>query len=92
MTPSSVPQNTAVSWQPALTSLWHRLQGIFPKISVNRRRTLRLCESLSLGEKRIVAVVECDDQRYLLGATAQSVSLLQALGPTQVQEKSGTQS
>ena len=90
--PNSASENTSISWQPTLVSLWQRLQSVFPKISVNRRRTLRLCESLSLGEKRIVAVIECDDQRYLLGATPQNVSLLQALGPAQTQEKPGNQS
>ena len=90
--PNSAPENAAISWQLTFVSLWQRLQGVFPKISVNRRRTLRLCESLSLGEKRIVAIIECEDQRYLLGATPQSVSLLQALGPTQIQEKSSNPS
>ena len=89
---STAPESAATSLQPALVSLWQRLQAVFPKIRVNHRRTLRLCESLSLGEKRIVAVIECDDQRYLLGATPQNVSLLQALGPAQSQEKSGSQS
>lgn len=90
--PNSASENTAIPWQPTIASLWQRLQCLFPKISVHRRRTLRLCESLSLGDKRIVAVIECGDQRYLLGATPQSVSLLQALGPAQGQEKPGNQS
>jgi flagellar biogenesis protein FliO len=42
-------------------------------------RSLRLCESLSLGEKRLVAVVQFEGGRYLLGATAASVTLLHAL-------------
>jgi flagellar biogenesis protein FliO len=74
-----------------LSALWNRLAEVFGKIRVNRRRSLRLCETLALGEKRIVAIVECDQQRFLLAATPQNISLLQALGPVQPdlkQEKS----
>lgn len=78
-------------WGPRLLSLWARIQAAFPKISIARHRSLRLCESLSLGEKRIVAVIECDDQRFLLAATPQNISLLQSLGPAQIEDKSGKQ-
>jgi len=37
---------------------------------------LRLCESVPLGEKRFVAVLEYDGQRYLIGGAQQSVQLL----------------
>ena len=43
-------------------------------------RRLKLCESLSLGEKRVLAVVEYDKQRFLIGGGAQSVNLLARLG------------
>ena len=43
-------------------------------------RRLRLCESVSLGEKRLVAVVEYDQQKFLVGGSAQSISLLARLG------------
>jgi flagellar biogenesis protein FliO len=76
-------------WGPRLLSLWARIQAVFPRISISRRRSLRLCESLSLGDKRIVAVIECDDQRFLLAATPQNISLLQSLGPAQVGDKPG---
>jgi flagellar biogenesis protein FliO len=42
-------------------------------------RQLRLCESLSLGDKRIVAIVQFGRQRYLVGATSASISLLSQL-------------
>jgi flagellar biogenesis protein FliO len=42
-------------------------------------RQLRLCESLSLGEKRLVAVVRFEGMRYLLGATPAAVTLLSRL-------------
>jgi len=67
-------------------SLWARISTSFLKIRVNRRRTLRLAETLSLGEKRLVAVVEFDNQRFLIAATQQNVTLLQSLGPVPQEE------
>jgi len=64
-----------------LASLWTGVASAFSKITTARGRGLRLCESLSLGEKRILAIVECDHQRFLLAATPQNISLLQSLGP-----------
>jgi flagellar biogenesis protein FliO len=62
-----------------------RIRSAFSEVTIHRRpRRLKLCESLSLGEKRLVAVIEYDDQRFLVAATAHNVSLLQALGaPTE---------
>jgi hypothetical protein len=42
-------------------------------------RRLRLCETVSLGEKRFAAVVEFEDRRFLVGGAATSVSLLAEL-------------
>ena len=42
-------------------------------------RQLRLCESLSLGEKRLVAILQFEGQRYLVGATGASITLLSKL-------------
>ena len=42
-------------------------------------RQLRMCESLSLGEKRLVAVLQFEGQRYLVGATGASITLLSKL-------------
>jgi hypothetical protein len=43
-------------------------------------RSLRLCESLSLGERRFVAVVEFDGEQFLVGGTASTLMLLARLG------------
>ena len=40
---------------------------------------LRLCESLALGEKRFVSVVEFADQKFLVGGTGTSLALLAVL-------------
>jgi flagellar biogenesis protein FliO len=64
-----------------LRALWMRLRAALGSVSIQRRpRRLHLCETLSLGEKRLLAVVEYEDQRFLLAATAEHISLLQALG------------
>jgi flagellar biogenesis protein FliO len=41
---------------------------------------LRLCETLSLGEKRFVAVIQFETQQFLVGGSARSVNLLARLG------------
>jgi flagellar biogenesis protein FliO len=41
-----------------------------------RRRELRVCETLSLGNRNFVAVVGYQDQRFLVAGTANSISLL----------------
>jgi hypothetical protein len=48
--------------------------------SHHRKRRLHLCETLSLGEKRFLAVVEYDQQKFLLAGTPVNISLLQRLG------------
>lgn len=60
-----------------LNRIWQALPRLRMQKAVRR---LRLCESVSLGEKRLVAVVEYERQRFLIGGSAQSVSLLARLG------------
>jgi len=56
------------------------LRRIFSMAASNRReRRLRLCETLSLGEKRFIAVVEYGKQKFLLAGTQQNISLLKSL-------------
>ncbi len=43
------------------------------------RKTLRVCETASLGERRFVAVIQADGERFLIGGSATSVSLLAQL-------------
>ena len=42
-------------------------------------RALRVCETASLGEKRFVAIVDVDGQRFLIGGAVNSVSVLAKL-------------
>ena len=44
-------------------------------------RRLRLSETLSLGEKRFLAVVQFQQQEFLVGGTGNSIALLAKLEP-----------
>ncbi len=39
-------------------------------------RTLHLRERLQLGDRQYVALIECDGQRFLIGASTQSLNLI----------------
>jgi flagellar biogenesis protein FliO len=62
---------------PGASALWERI------VRLGRRapRRLRLAESLPLGERRFVAVVEFENSRFLLGGTSSSLVLLARLEP-----------
>jgi flagellar biogenesis protein FliO len=78
----STTLDTASKPAPPLGGLLERLFEFVKSVRIERRqRRLRLCESLALGDKRSVAVVEFEEQRFLLGISSSGVSLLQSLGP-----------
>jgi flagellar biogenesis protein FliO len=72
-------------------SLWAAVGSIFAVVtehaasvhkSLKRRRSarrLRLSETLSLGDKRFLAVVQFQHQEFLVGATGNSIALLARL-------------
>jgi flagellar biogenesis protein FliO len=45
-------------------------------------RQLRLCETLPLGERRFVAVIEFAQQKFLIGGTGQTLAMLAPLATT----------
>ena len=50
------------------------------KIQVRKhKKRLRICESVPLGDKRFLAVIQVDDQQFLLGGSSTSISLLAQL-------------
>jgi len=56
------------------------LLALLKSVKVQRRkRQMSLCETLPLGEKRFLAIVEIDQERLLIAATDHSISLLQRL-------------
>jgi flagellar biogenesis protein FliO len=63
--------------EAAVSKLASFLNRIASLASAHRReRRLRLCEILSLGEKRFIAVVEYGQEKFLLAGTTQNISLL----------------
>jgi hypothetical protein len=57
-----------------LAKYWSRIrQGI--KIRPVKKR-LRVCETVSLGEKRFIAVVQVDQEQFLVGGSPTSISML----------------
>jgi|SRR5580704_14327559 flagellar biogenesis protein FliO len=64
------------AWWRHTVSLWGRM------VRMGRRapKRLRLCESLPLGERRFVAVIEFEQSRFLVGGTASTLVMLARLG------------
>lgn len=63
-----------------------------------RERKMRLCETLSLGERRFLALVLVEQQKFLVGGSGSSVALLARLPsepdsaqPTQIPSQEGIQ-
>ena len=57
-----------------ITGLWNWIQEKFKSHQVRKR--LRVCETVSLGEKRFLAVVQVDGEQFLVGGSSSSVSTL----------------
>jgi len=53
------------------------------QFSSRRQRRLRLAETLPLGDRRFVAVLEFENSRFLLGGTSASLVLLARLDDSQ---------
>jgi flagellar biogenesis protein FliO len=70
-------QQRTNSW---LLKMCNGLFAIFRAVKFARReRLLHLRETLPLGEKRLLAVVEFQNERFLIGATSQSIQMLRRL-------------
>ncbi|HUI83865.1 MAG TPA: flagellar biosynthetic protein FliO [Candidatus Binatia bacterium] len=74
--------NPSSCWPHA--AWWSRLKEALRSLQAGRTpRRLQLCESVSLGEKRLIAVVQYDTQKFLVGGSTHSVNLLARLGEGQ---------
>ena len=63
-------------------SLSDRLRRVARSIWFGHRqrpRELQLCETLSLGERRFVGVIQYRKQRFLVGGTSSNIALLAQL-------------
>lgn len=56
-----------------------RLQGLRARWRPRPARQLRLCETLGLGERRFLAVVQFEQQRFLIAGTGTAVAMLAQL-------------
>jgi flagellar biogenesis protein FliO len=83
----SSPTDSAAPASPSwFARALEMIRAFLPSLGMRRReRALRLCETLPLGEKRFLAVVEFEGRRFLIGATNQSISLIDRLDPTSAQ-------
>ena len=59
-----------------LKAAWAWLRKI--QIRQNNKR-LRVCETVPLGERRFIAVIQVDNRQFLVGGASNSVSLLAQL-------------
>ncbi len=61
-----------------LRSLFEALGRVLRQIHVRRRvHTLHLQETLALGDKRFLAVIEWKNEKLLIGVTAHAITLLE---------------
>jgi flagellar biogenesis protein FliO len=60
----------------AVKTLW---QWVRCAVKPRKARRLRLCETLPLGERRFLAVIEFDRQEFLVGGAGNSLTLLARL-------------
>jgi flagellar biogenesis protein FliO len=77
---SSIPSQAIAApetqWLATLKNVW---QWSRRAVSARKPRRLRVCETLSLGERRFLAVIEFDRQEFLVGGTGSSLELLARL-------------
>ena len=63
-----------------LKATWNWIQQRMQ--SQQSRKRLRVCETVSLGEKRFVAVIQVDGEQFLVAGSSSSVSTLARLEKT----------
>jgi flagellar biogenesis protein FliO len=75
--PENIRRTFAFQWNAflqVLASGWNWLQRRLKTQQAKKR--LRVCETVSLGEKRFIAVVQVDGEQFLVGGSSSSVSTL----------------
>lgn len=66
---------------------WHEIRTLALQIAAwvkaravaSPKKRLRVCESVSLGEKRFIAVVQVDGEQFLVGGAPNSIAMLAQL-------------
>jgi len=73
---SSVTTPPGTVWAVVLKRFWQALRRA---VKPRKVRRLRVRETLSLGDRRFVAVIEFDRQEFLVGGSGNSLQLLARL-------------
>lgn len=68
--------SAGVSLAVALKNLWEWSRRA---VRTRKGRRLRVCETLPLGERRFLAIIEFDRHEFLVGGTGSSLVLLARL-------------
>jgi hypothetical protein len=74
--------NAGIGHEPRLTSLARAWSWLHSRCALSATKRLRVSETVSLGEKRFVALVCVEGREFLIGGGSAGVSLLSALGTT----------
>lgn len=70
----ATPWTSVAFWKP----FWSRLAAALGSVRVHKkRRALRLEETLPLGERRFLALVQWEHKTFLVGVTPHNISLLE---------------
>jgi hypothetical protein len=80
----SAPRPDVTNQSPAIRiafDILSRVSTALQKLWKTQRtqKHLRVCESVSLGDKRFVAVIQVDQERFLVGGAANSIAMLTRL-------------
>lgn len=70
--------------RPLLERIFHFVVEACRRLSAGvktprKTKAMRLCETISLGEKRFLAIVQVGEERILIGGSASTVALLTRL-------------
>jgi flagellar biogenesis protein FliO len=75
---TTAPRPGSQVFLDALLRAWSKARK-FLASRQSAKKHLRICETAPLGDKRFVAVVQVDHERFLVGGAANSVALLAKL-------------
>ena len=78
---ASQPKQT---YSSALTRTWEWMHA---KYTLSATKRLRVSETVTLGEKRFVAILSVEGREFLIGGGPSGVSLLANLGPASESEE-----
>ena len=70
-------------WNPShfWRTVWPAVRALVSKVRIHRKiHSLRVEETLPLGDRRFLAVVRWGNQTLLVGVTSRNISLLQTSG------------